>query len=59
MYFQYQNDGGVCPGIKWCSGTNGKNLPLPSASLESPATTLRFSMHFPISTSSAPELSFL
>ena len=29
-------------------------LPLPRESLESPALTPRFSMHFPISTSSAP-----
>ena len=33
---------------------NGKNLFLPSRSRESPASTPSFSMHLPISASSAP-----
>ena len=46
------------PGIRWCSGTKGKNVFLPSPSLESPALTPRFIIHFPISTSSAPPASW-
>merc|ERR1719234_2409327 len=50
----YQKSSGIWPAIKWCSGTKGKNLPRPRESLESPALTPKFSIHFPISTSSAP-----
>ena len=58
MYCQYQKSFPTEPGIRWCSGIKGKNRPRPKASLESPASTPTFSMHFPISTSSAPLLEF-
>lgn len=47
MYRQYQKFLSTCPGIKWCSGTNGKKRPRPRLSRESPANTLTFSRHLP------------
>ena len=54
MYFQYQKSLLAVGFELMCiSGMNGKNLPLPRLSLESPAVTPSSCMHLPILTSSA------